>query len=351
MKLSSEEERLVLDNQNLVHFVLKRLNVVSAYQDYEDMVSMGTIGLIKAAITYDSSQNVTFSTYATRCISNEILMYFRNNKKHRNDVSIYTTIGYGDKDKELTLLDTFVDPKSNFEEKIIQDEEYIKMIKIILNCLQGRQRIILLYQVAGFTQIEIAKKMNISRSYVSTIENSAIKELRRFLSPRLHYKEVFSMEIVGDEYKITFSSKDVPQFNKVFANVLANLSSYKELPDFKVDNNQEQVIIHIPASPDSFAFIALIIQEIDNFSITYVSNKSKIHADEEKNINFMGIKSDQLKQISNFIKSNNYFTLDDLKTHFADFDTQVIYNALYKAQQKGIINIIGKGEYILNKKN
>ena len=280
MKLSSEQEHLVLENRKLVYYSISKLGIPSYFPDYEDIVSIGTIGLVKAAITFDTSRNINFSTYATKCINNELFIHFRKNNKYENDISIDEVIG---DDNELTLLDTFADPKSDFVEDLIKNEEFTKVIMIILNRLKGLGRITLLYRMAGFSQLLIAKKSNVSRSYIAEIEKQSIKKLKKFISLKSHYKEVFSMGIEGDEYKISFSTKDVSQFNRIFAELLKKQSTINELPDFKVNCNNERVIIQVPAHPDSFSFIAQIIQEIDSFSMKYVSNKSKLYANDTNN--------------------------------------------------------------------
>lgn len=99
------------------------------------------------------------------------------------------------------------------------------------------------------------------------------------------------MAIVGDEYRISFSSKDISKFNKIFATLLQNLTSTEKLPDFRVNCNKERIVVQIPAHPESFSFIAQIIQEIDDFSMAFVSDKStlptgntvmqKVESDEE----------------------------------------------------------------------
>lgn len=280
MKLSSDKEHLVLDNQRLVHYLVQKLGVAPNSSDYEDIVSIGTIGLVKAAITFDTSKNITFATYASRCINNEIFMHYRKANKYANDISIDEPIGDDGEGKELTLVDTIADPDSNFVEKIVDKEEFIKVVGTVLNCLEGKHRIALLYLMADVSQREIAEKLNISQSYVSRIEAKATQKVQKIKNQQVHYKEVFSMGIVGDEYKISFSSKEISKFNKIFATLLQNLTSVEKLPDFKVNCNRERIIIQIPAHPESFAFIAQIIQEIDDFSMSFVSNRTMVQADD-----------------------------------------------------------------------
>ena len=268
MKLSSDNEHLVLDNQGLVYYLVQKFwRVTSNSSDYEDLVSIGTIGLVKAAITFDESKNITFGTYASRCIKNEIFMHYRKANICVGNISIDESIGNDGDDNELTLVDTIVDPKSNFVEKIIEREEFIKVVSTILNCLEEKHRIVLLYKIADVPQKEIAEKLNISQGYVSRIEAQAIQKVQKIESEQVHYKEVFSMTIIRDEYRISFSSKEGRKFNKIFETSFQNLTSVEKLSDFKVNCKGEQIIIYMPAQLESFAFIAQIIQKIDNFSM------------------------------------------------------------------------------------
>ena len=279
MNLSKEKEHLVLDNKNLVHYLVQRkLGVASTSSEYDDIVSVGTIGLVKAAITFDKLRGNTFATYASRCIKNEIFMYYRKANKYANDISIDETIGDDGEGKGLTLGDTIEDHESNFVDKLVNREDFIQLVSIVLNYLKPRERLVMLYRIGNTKQVDIAEIMNISRSYVSRIEKEAIIKIREVVNRHLHYKEVFSMNIVGDTYKISFASKDVSNFNKSFATLLQNLTSVTSLPDFKVDCNKERIIVQIPAHPDSFSFIAQIIQGIDEYSMTFVSDKNKLSA-------------------------------------------------------------------------
>ena len=279
MKLSSEKEHLVLDNQRLVHYLVQKLGVTPNSSEYEDIVSIGTLGLVKAAIIFDSSKKITFATYASRCINNEIFMHYRKANKYANDISIDEPIGNDGEGKELTLGDTIAHSESDFVERIVNKDAFIQLVSIILNYLEEKTRLVMLYRIGEISQIDIAEKLNISRSYVSRIETKATIKIREVANHQVHYKEVFSMAIVGDEYRISFLSKDISKFNKIFATLLQNLTSTEKLPNFRVNCNRERIVVQIPAHPESFSFIAQIIQEIDDFSMTFVSDKSTLPAD------------------------------------------------------------------------
>lgn len=274
MKLSREKEHLVLNNQKLVHYLVQKMGVTPKSSEYEDIVSIGMLGLVKAAITFDPSKKYAFSSYASRCINNEIFMHYRKANKYAYDISIDEPIGNDGKGNEITLGETIEHSESNFVERIVNKEAFISGMSIILNCLTGRSRLVMLYRIGNVIQQEIAEKFNISRSYVARYESKAQEKIRKIFNAKNNYKEVFSMALVGDEYRISFSSKDISKFNQIFATLLQNLTSTENLPDFRVNCKKERIVIQIPAYPESFSFIAQIIQEIDDFSMAYVSDKS-----------------------------------------------------------------------------
>jgi RNA polymerase sporulation-specific sigma factor len=147
------------------------------------MISIGTIGLIKAVSTFNSDKGIHLATYAARCIENEILMYFRNQKKSAQDVFISDPIDTDKDGNALTLIDIIADT-SDIAEEIDTKMGIEKLRVIITGCLDERERKIIemRYGLGGceeLTQRDIAKKLGISRSYVSRIEKSALEKLRR----------------------------------------------------------------------------------------------------------------------------------------------------------------------------
>ncbi len=171
---------LIEHNLRLVAHIVKKYYGVS--NDQDDLVSIGTIGLIKAIDTFNADKNIKLSSYASRCIENEILMHFRNQKKNSLDVSLDEAIDTDKDGNPLTLMDIMA------TEDNILDQIDLKMnsekVYGYLNDLSQRERsiIVMRYGLDGsspLTQKEIAKKLNISRSYVSRIEKKAINELSK----------------------------------------------------------------------------------------------------------------------------------------------------------------------------
>lgn len=182
-ELSRAEARQILIEHNLrlvAHIVKKYQNVD---ENMEDLISIGTIGLIKAVETYDDSKGSRLATYAARCIDNELLMMLRARKKISREVSIYEPIGTDREGNEINLLDIIVSEQKDVVQDMMNSEYMRKMAQIIKKTLTEREREIILQRYGlidgkEMTQREIGQKMGISRSYVSRIEKKALKKLR-----------------------------------------------------------------------------------------------------------------------------------------------------------------------------
>ncbi len=180
----SARDRLIRHNLRLVAHIIKKYYAASSDQD--DLISIGTIGLIKAVQTFDHSKGTRFATYGSRCVENEILMHFRSLKKSASDVSIEEP-SQSDKDgNSLCLMDLLTDGEDVADriELLVRAEQ---MYAILDSCLDERERevVVMRYGLYGghaLTQREAANKLGISRSYVSRIEKRALEKLREKLS-------------------------------------------------------------------------------------------------------------------------------------------------------------------------
>ncbi len=172
---------LIEHNLRLVAHIVKKYYTVGCDQD--DLISIGTIGLIKAVSSFNADKGIRLATYASRCIENEILMYFRNLKKSAQDVFISDPIDTDKDGNTLTLIDIIADDSDIAEE--IDTKLKLEKLKVLLSgTLENREKQIIdmRYGLNGqkeMTQKEIAKKLGISRSYVSRIEKATLEKLRR----------------------------------------------------------------------------------------------------------------------------------------------------------------------------
>lgn len=199
MPLSKEKEKFYLDkaesgdkeakdilikhNLRLVAHVAKKY---ANYGDNDELISVGSIGLIKAVSTYNQGKGTGLATYASRCIENEILMMLRASKKHKNNVSLSEPIGVDKEGNELTVIDMIADDKDVIDdvERDILMERLVEVTKV---CLDKREYDIIKHRYGldgngALTQREVANMFGISRSYISRIEKKALEKIREHVS-------------------------------------------------------------------------------------------------------------------------------------------------------------------------
>ena len=185
-KLMLEDEKakqiLVERNLRLVVYIAKKFENTGI--DFEDLISIGTIGLMKAINTFNLDKNIKLATYASRCIENEILMQLRRNSRIKNEISIDEPLNKDGDGNELLLSD-ILGTDSDITSKAIEDEVDMKLLKIAINNLDDREKYImqLRFGIGGNnkekTQKEVADMLGISQSYISRLEKKIMKKMRK----------------------------------------------------------------------------------------------------------------------------------------------------------------------------
>lgn len=197
--LTEEEEKYYMQKYTegdleAKHILIERnlrlvAHIVKKYQpppeEQEDLLSIGTIGLVKAVVTFDPGKGNRLASYAARCIENEVLMYLRGKKKTSREVSLYEPIGTDREGNEIQLFDIVEMKAEDAHKKLERKEDVMELYRKVESELSPRERTVLklrygLYNEEECTQREIARRLGISRSYVSRIEKSAIEKLRIF---------------------------------------------------------------------------------------------------------------------------------------------------------------------------
>ena len=175
--------KLIEHNLRLVVFLAKKYE--NTGYDIEDLVSIGSIGLIKGINTYKIDKNIKLATYASRCVANEILMFLRKNKKKRAEISLEDALNYDSEGNELHLED-ILGTDSNLVSKTFEDKVDKNIVSEHLNMLDDRERQIMILRYGlnntqEYTQKEVAEKLGISQSYISRIEKKVIARLQSIL--------------------------------------------------------------------------------------------------------------------------------------------------------------------------
>lgn len=181
-KDENAKEVLIERNMRLVAHIAKKYN--NSSEDQDDLISIGTIGLIKAIETYNVEKGTKLATYASKCIENEILMNIRTNKKNKVQVSLQDPIGMDKEGNEISLIDVLGTDIDHILDQVELKVQIGKLYEQLDKILTKREKeiILLRYGLTTFgykTQREIAQKLDISRSYVSRIEKRALKKLRK----------------------------------------------------------------------------------------------------------------------------------------------------------------------------
>lgn len=172
---------LIERNMRLVAHVAKKYQNVN--EEMEDLISIGTIGLMKAVDTFREDRGSRLATYAARCIDNELLMYFRSRRKNAKGVSLYEPIGTDKEGNQIHLMDIVENTEPDVIELMEMDKNVRRLYELLPQVLSERERQIICLRYGlmtdqPVTQREIAQKLHISRSYVSRIEKKALEKLR-----------------------------------------------------------------------------------------------------------------------------------------------------------------------------
>lgn len=174
---------LIERNLRLVAHIVKKYQ--HSEEEHEDLLSIGTIGLIKAVVTFNPTRNNRLAAYAARCIENEILMFLRTRRKLSREVSLYEPIGTDCEGNEIQLFDIMETSEDDAQSQIALKDDIRTLYAKVESELSPRERLVLkmrygLYNEEEYTQREVAKELGISRSYVSRIEKSAIEKLKAY---------------------------------------------------------------------------------------------------------------------------------------------------------------------------
>lgn len=240
--MRKEQEDLVLENLGLVRHCVKKFEGNNLIQR-EDLISIGTIGLIKASETFVEDKGANFATYSSRCIENEILMAFRRESKYAGTVSLQEPISV-DADGNKLLLETILpDPSSNFAERIEERIAIENAVEFALNELNDKKRLAILYCIAAKTQRWIGDQLDWDQAYISRIWKGFIKDFKR------KYKDGKS-----EDYLIRFSLKEASSENGSL------------IPEFTIAHKQNRIWITVFSGIECLDNIAEIIQEMSEFN-------------------------------------------------------------------------------------
>lgn len=251
---TKSEEQIIRSNKKIVYYWMNKFYIPES--EYDDIHSMATIALMKAARTFDETRGVSFFTYASDCIKTEIDFYFRERairKQRFPTESIEKMLENNE--------DIIVDTNHNIEDTIERKEDIAEAISIILNVLTENEKIVLLYRISEEKQLHIAEKMGLTQSSVSRLEKNARSKLVSYYNAKIQFQEAFAVSIEENRLKISFRIKEVKAFERFLEKYLQEIKNNKRV-SIKYDNMQ--AVFETSVKLRSFYFIAHFLQRLND---------------------------------------------------------------------------------------
>lgn len=259
LKDPKTQETLITRNLRLVVFIAKKFHYTRI--PIEDLISIGSIGLMKAVSTFEPKKQIKLATYANRCIENEILMYLKKNKKHIHNIIFFDDPLNNNLDgNQLLVKDILPDNKSEISFHACENRELISsLLNFILNGLSYKETLAILYRLGEKTQEETANIMGMSQSYISRLQKKIISKLHHFSeNPRTQKEKDLIFSIENESfYCIKFSKEIFPNFVKI-------LDENRSFPSgIKYENDDsESIIAKFPIGDDAFIDMADLIRDL-----------------------------------------------------------------------------------------
>lgn len=253
-KLGPEQEKLVTENIKLVSYFIRKLGIdFKDYDEYQDYVSVAKIGLVNAAIAYKPEKKYAFSTYAGKCIINELYSYIEQNKK--NIDRRFYRYDYDEDKENFENYGLFLDDNTA-DLDVEREEEIERIINIILNCLDKKHIIVLFYRIAGVKMKDAASRLGVSSRTITKMKHQSLKVIKE----RTKYKRKIIFSMTNGKYRFTFYPQDEKEYKKIITSLLDKLKTDEH--EFVIVPHTSLAIIEVPPKNESFYFIAEFIYEI-----------------------------------------------------------------------------------------
>lgn len=342
--MNNFQEELVIENDKLVHYFVRKLKVNDMKNyEYDDLVQIGRIGLIKAAKTYNGS--VKFTTYASRCINNEILMFMRKENKNSCQISLDEPIAIDFDGHECVLGETIEAQNSDFSNLIGDIFDLEKLFNVVLNTFDTREILIWLYIILGENQEKLANKFNISQSYVSRLKDKIYSKVNKILNQNNDFEEKYIIKIQNNKCIFSFEIADISMSELLAVDLL---NKFQNTSKFIITKNLGNISISFLSIEEAIPVIVFVVSIIDKHSINLVKKKemkqdSNVRSTQKKE------KLTKTLEVRNYMKSLRTFTPKQIHKHFPNITSAIINGAIAYSKSVGEISSIRRGVYVSNK--
>lgn len=265
-RITEEQAKLVTENMRLVPHILKKLGILPSNYEFDDLIQLGNIGLMKAAITFDSSK-AKFATYASTCIRNEIYMYLRKENKKIGTVYLQDEFyaKASDPTSVLTYEETIEDINARFVDRVSDCQILEEVFGLILNGLNSKEKIIMLYYISKLPQSKISERLKLSQSYISRLQQKTRIKLDSLMKEDIKYEEKYAIKIIREGQNIMFIINDVEDLYLFSKEIIDKLKDENIINNFSLKCKDNNIVIELPADFSSFCTIAEIVEIIEKF--------------------------------------------------------------------------------------
>ena len=332
--LDDKQRQLVEKNLKIVPYFLRRLPCKNT--EYEDLLSVGNIGLIKATATYDASANNTFGTYAKKCIENEFYMAKRKTKNRSKEISL-ESIEEGD--YNISLKDIVLVDPTDITKGIEERDSLERTLELLLNMssLKLKEKQVVFYRLGGMKQIEIGEKVDLSQGSISRVIKNAFSKVRNFINQNPDYTKEIRVRVTPTKYYLNIMLEDEAKC-KLAYQILTEQRTYTDnIPDYMVSIGGSSITVSTYAEEEAYITIADILPKIE----PYKQKKTKrrdVYKEDKTNA-----------KVYEFMMSKDVFVVKEVTAKFANIRYVDVFAFLRYEVRHGAITRIGRGKYRVNK--
>ena len=312
--LNDKQRKIVEKNLKVVPYFLRRLPCKNT--EYEDLLSVGNIGLIKATATYDASANNTFGTYAKKCIENEFYMAKRKTKNRSKEISLESIV-------------TCKEERDSLE----------RTLELLLNMssLKLKEKQVVFYRLGGMKQTEIGKQVDLSQASISRVIKSAFSKVKNFIDQNPDYTKEIRVRVTPTKYYLNIMLEDEAKCRLAYQ-ILTEQRTYTDnIPDYMVSIGGSSITVSTYAEEEAYITIAEILPKIEPYKQKKTKRRDVYKKDKEN------------AKVYEFMMSQDVLVVKEVTAKFANIRYVDVFAFLRYEVRHGAITRIGRGKYRVNK--
>lgn len=336
--LNDKQRKIVEKNLKVVPYFLRRLPCKNT--EYEDLLSVGNIGLIKATATYDASANNTFGTYAKKCIENEFYMAKRKTKNRSKEISLESIVTCKEEgDDKISLKDIVLVDPTDITKGIEERDSLERTLELLLNMssLKLKEKQVVFYRLGGMKQTEIGKQVDLSQASISRVIKSAFSKVKNFIDQNPDYTKEIRVRVTPTKYYLNIMLEDEAKCRLAYQ-ILTEQRTYTDnIPDYMVSIGGSSITVSTYAEEEAYITIADILPKIEPYKQKKTKRRDVYKKDKEN------------AKVYEFMMSQDVLVVKEVTAKFANIRYVDVFAFLRYEVRHGAITRIGRGKYRVNK--